>query len=112
MHSQFLRIRLLQRIENLKLFWFFFFLSFIQVLIALLLGGLTALAPDENYYSSVLSNLHQFKTLQSFAGFNLAPTLALHVLYLPGHIFLFIGIEPIIALRFVAIFYSVQKYDK
>ena len=110
MHSHFLRKRLLQRIENLKLFWFFFFLSLIQVIVALLLGGLTALAPDENYYSSVLSNLHQFKTLQSFPGFNLAPALALHVLYLPGHIFLFIGIEPIIAVRFVAIFYSILTY--
>jgi hypothetical protein len=102
------------RLENLRNFKFsdlnfyhYFFTAYIglHVTFSILLGNITAFAPDEGLYRSIFSNLYDVGFTSEF-GFSGIWEPWLRSLYLPAQLLTYLGISDLLAIRFLAIAYS------
>jgi len=93
-------------------FYQYFFTAYIglHVTFSILLGNITAFAPDEVTYKNLFSEFYVsgFKIMPNTVGYGdeLPPTLFLRIMYLPAKILNVIGLSELISLRILAIFYS------
>ena len=103
----------LENLRNFKLsdlnFYHYFFTAYIglHVTFSILLGNITAFAPDEGNYRNIFSNLYssEFNSLDAI-GYQSAWEPWLRLFYLPAKLLTYIGISDLLALRFLAIAYS------
>jgi hypothetical protein len=104
------------RLENLRNFKFsdlnfyqYFFTAYIglHVTFSILLGNITAFAPDEENYRNIFSNLYssEFKSMDAI-GYQSAWEPWLRLFYLPAKLLTYVGFTDLLALRFLAIGYS------
>ena len=102
------------RLENLRNFKFsdlnfyhYFFTAYIglHVTFSILLGNITAFAPDEGLYRNIFSNLFD-AGFTSEVGFSGIWEPWLRTLYLPAQLLTYLGISDLLSLRFLAIAYS------
>ncbi len=93
-------------------FYHYFFTAYIglHVTFSILLGKITAFAPDEATYEKLFSKFYVsgFKIMPNSLGFGdeMSPILFLRILYLPAKILNMLGLSELISLRMLAIFYS------
>jgi hypothetical protein len=90
-------------------FYQYFFTAYIglHVTFSLLLGNITAFAPDEGNYSNIFSNLYssEFQSSETI-GYQSAWEPWLRLFYLPAKLLTYLGISDLLAIRFLAIGYS------
>jgi len=102
----------LANLRNLKFsnfsFYQYFFTAYIglHVTFSMLLGNITAFAPDENVYKSIFSRLYSAGFTSDVLGFNGAWEPWLRLAYLPAKLLTYVGFSDLIASRFLAISYS------
>jgi hypothetical protein len=103
------------RSENLRNFKFsdlnfyhYFFTAYIglHVTFSILLGNITAFAPDEGLYRDIFSNLYNAGFTSDVLGFGGAWVPWLRLIYLPAKILVYLGFTDLMAIRFLAIGYS------
>ena len=89
-------------------FYHYFFIAYIglHVTFSLLLGNITAFAPDEGLYKSIFDRLYQPGFTSDVLGFNGAWEPWLRALYLPAKLLTYLGFTDLYAVRFLAIGYS------
>lgn len=89
-------------------FYHYFFTAYIglHITFSLLLGNITAFAPDEGLYKSIFDRLYQSGFTSEVLGFNGAWEPWLRALYLPAKLLTYIGFTDLYAVRFLAIGYS------
>jgi hypothetical protein len=89
-------------------FYQYFFTAYIglHVTFSVLLGNITAFAPDENVYKSIFARLYSAGFTSDVLGFNGAWEPWLRLVYLPAKLMTYVGISDLIAARFLAITYS------
>jgi hypothetical protein len=102
----------LANLRNLKFsyfsFYHYFFTAYIglHVTFSILLGNITAFAPDEGSYSEIFRKLYLDGFTNDVAGFGGAWIPWLRLLYLPAKLLTFLGVTDLLAIRFLAIGYS------
>ena len=103
----------LAKLQNFKFsnlnFYHYFFTAYIglHVTFSVLLGNITAFAPDENVYKSIFARLYSASFTSDVLGFNGAWEPWLRLVYLPAKLMTYVGISDLMAARFLAITYSV-----
>ena len=104
------------RLDNLRNFKFsdlnfyhYFFTAYIglHVTFSILLGNITAFAPDEENYRNIFSKLYttDFQAAETI-GYHSAWEPWLRIFYLPAKLLTYLGISDLLSLRFLAIAYS------
>ena len=102
----------LAKLQNFKFsnlnFYHYFFTAYIglHVTFSVLLGNVTAFAPDENVYKSIFARLYSAGFTSDVLGFNGAWEPWLRLVYLPAKLMTYVGISDLMAARFLAITYS------
>uniref|UniRef100_UPI00404B35B9 hypothetical protein n=1 Tax=Candidatus Planktophila sp. TaxID=2175601 RepID=UPI00404B35B9 len=100
------------RLENLRNFKFsdlnfyhYFFTAYIglHVTFSILLGNITAFAPDEGLYKSIFARLYSAGFTSDVLGFSGSWEPWLRLLYLPAKLLTYFGISDLLSLRFLAI---------
>jgi hypothetical protein len=90
-------------------FYQYFFTAYIglHVTFSVLLGNITALAPDEGNYRNIFSNLYssEFETDDAI-GYQSAWEPWLRLFYLPAKLLTYLGFTDLLAIRFLAVGYS------
>ena len=103
----------LAKLQNFKFsdlnFYHYFFTAYIglHLTFSVLLGNITAFAPDENVYKSIFARLYSAGFTSDVLGFNGAWEPWLRLVYLPAKLMTYVGISDLMAARFLAITYSV-----
>jgi hypothetical protein len=89
-------------------FYHYFFTAYIglHATFSLLLGNITAFAPDEGLYKDIFSRLYSADFTSDVLGFNGAWEPWIRALYLPAKILTYLGFSDLYAVRFLAIGYS------
>lgn len=99
----------LAKLRNFKFsdlsFYHYFFSAYIglHVTFSLLLGNITAFAPDEGGYKGIFGRLYASGFTSDVLGFGGAWVPWLRLLYLPAKLFTYLGFTDILAIRFLAI---------
>ena len=99
----------LAKLQNFKFsnlnFYHYFFTAYIglHVTLSLLLGNITAFAPDENLYRDIFSRLYSAGFTSDVLGFSGAWEPWLRLIYLPAKLLTFLGFTDLIAVRFLSI---------
>jgi hypothetical protein len=99
----------LAKLQNFKFsdlnFYHYFFTAYIglHVTFSILLGNITAFAPDENLYKSIFTRLYSAGFTSDVLGFNGAWEPWLRLVYLPAKLMTYIGISDLMAARLLAI---------
>jgi hypothetical protein len=95
------------KFSNLSFYQYFFsaYLG-LHVAFSLLLGNITAFAPDEGLYESIFSKLYSSNFTSDVLGFSGAWTPWLRLVYLPAKLVTYFGVSDLIAARLLAITYS------
>jgi hypothetical protein len=102
----------LAKLQNFKFsdlkFYHYFFTAYIglHATFSVLLGNITAFAPDETVYKSIFARLYSAGFTSDVLGFNGAWEPWLRLVYLPAKLMTYIGISDLMAARFLAITYS------
>ena len=102
----------LANLRNIKFsnfsFYQYFFTAYVglHVTFSILLGKITAFAPDEGLYASIFSRLYQADFTSDVLGFSGAWEPWLRLFYLPAKILTYFGFTDLLAVRFLAIGYS------
>jgi hypothetical protein len=102
----------LAKLQNYKFsdlnFYHYFFTAYVglHVTFSVLLGNITAFAPDENVYKSIFARLYSAGFTSDVLGFNGAWEPWLRLVYLPAKLMTYVGISDLMAARFLAITYS------
>jgi hypothetical protein len=102
----------LENLQNFKFsdlnFYHYFFTAYIglHVTFSILLGNITAFAPDEGLYKSIFSRLYSANFTSDVLGFSGAWEPWLRLFYLPAKLLTYLGISDLLSLRFLAIAYS------
>ena len=102
----------LAKLQNFKFsdlnFYHYFFTAYIglHLTFSVLLGNITAFAPDENVYKSIFARLYSAGFTSDVLGFNGAWEPWLRLVYLPAKLMTYVGISDLMAARFLAITYS------
>ena len=100
------------RLENLRNFKFsdlnfyhYFFTAYIglHVTFSILLGNITAFAPDEGLYKSIFSSLYSAEFTSDVLGFYGAWEPWLRLIYLPAKLLTYLGFSDLLAVRLLAI---------
>ena len=100
------------RLENLRNFKFsdlnfyhYFFKAYIglHVTFSILLGNITAFAPDEGLYKSIFARLYSAGFTSDVLGFSGSWEPWLRLLYLPAKLLTYLGISDLLSVRFLAI---------
>ena len=103
------------RLANLRKFKFsdfnfyhYFFTAYIglHVTFSVLLGNITAFAPDEGLYKGIFSRLYSSDFTSDVLGFSGAWEPWLRLFYLPAKLLAYLGFTDLLAVRFLAIGYS------
>jgi hypothetical protein len=89
-------------------FYQYFFAAYIglHVSFSVLLGNITAFAPDEGVYKAIFANLYESDFVSGIQGFNGSWTPWLRLVYLPAKCLTLLGFSDLLAIRFLAIGYS------
>jgi hypothetical protein len=89
-------------------FYQYFFTAYIglHVTFSILLGSITAFAPDEIVYKSIFSRLYSAGFTSDVLGFNGSWEPWLRLIYLPAKLLTYVGFSDLIASRLLAISYS------
>jgi hypothetical protein len=103
----------LANLRNLKFsnltFYQYFFTAYIglHVTFSVLLGNITAFAPDEGLYKDIFSKLYssEFRSSETI-GYQSAWEPWLRLFYLPAKLLTYLGFSDLLAIRFLAIGYS------
>jgi hypothetical protein len=92
------------KFSNLS-FYQYFFTAFIglHVAFSLLLGNITAFAPDEGLYKGIFSKLYSAGFTSDVLGFSGAWEPWLRLLYLPAKLLTYLGFSDLLAVRFLSI---------
>ena len=99
----------LENLRNFKLsdlnFYHYFFTAYIglHVTFSILLGNITAFAPDEGLYKSIFARLYSAGFTSDVLGFSGAWEPWLRLLYLPAKLLTYFGISDLLSVRFLAI---------
>jgi len=95
------------KFSNLS-FYQYFFTAYIwlHVTFSILLGNITAFAPDESLYKGIFSKLYSEGFTSDVLGFNGAWEPWLRLVYLPAKLMTYVGISDLMSARFLAITYS------
>jgi len=102
----------LANLRNIKFssfsFYHYFFTAYIglHVTFSILLGKITAFAPDEGLYKGIFSTLYSEGFTSDVLGFSGAWVPWLRLLYLPAKLLTYLGFSDLLAVRFLAIGYS------
>ena len=102
----------LAKLQNFKFsdlnFYHYFFTVYIglHITFSLLLGNITAFAPDENLYQDIFSRLYSAGFTSEVLGFYGAWEPWLRFIYLPAKLLTYLGISDLLAIRLLAISYS------
>jgi hypothetical protein len=90
-------------------FYQYFFTAYIGLhsTFSILLGNITAFAPDENVYKSIFARLYSAGFTSEVLGFGGAWEPWLRLVYLPAKLLTYFGLSDLMAARFLAITYSV-----
>ena len=102
----------LAKLQNFKYsnlnFYHYFFTAYIglHVTFSVLLGNITAFAPDEGVYKSIFARLYSAGFTSDVLGFNGSWEPWLRLVYLPAKLITYVGISDLMAARFLAIMYS------
>lgn len=86
-------------------FYQYFFTAYIglHVTFSILLGNITAFAPDEGLYKSIFSRLYSAGFTSDVLGFSGAWEPWLRLIYLPAKLLTYLGFTDLLAVRFLAI---------
>jgi hypothetical protein len=86
-------------------FYQYFFTAYIglHVTFSILLGNITAFAPDEGMYKGIFSNLYSSDFTSDVLGFNGAWEPWLRLIYLPAKLLTYLGFTDLLAVRFLSI---------
>ena len=89
-------------------FYQYFFTAYIGLhsTFSILLGNITAFAPDENVYKSIFARLYSAGFTSEVLGFGGAWEPWLRLVYLPAKLLTYLGLSDLMAARFLAITYS------
>ena len=89
-------------------FYHYFFTAYVglHVTFSVLLGNITAFAPDENVYKSIFARLYSADFTSDVLGFKGAWEPWLRLVYLPAKLLTYVGISDLLAARLLAITYS------
>ena len=89
-------------------FYHYFFTAYIglHVTFSILLGNITAFAPDEGLYAGIFSRLYQADFTSDVLGFSGAWEPWLRLFYLPAKLLTYLGISDLLSVRLLAIAYS------
>jgi len=89
-------------------FYQYFFTAYIglHVTFSILLGNITAFAPDEGLYKDIFARLYTSGFTSDVLGFSGAWEPWLRLFYLPAKLLTYLGFTDLLALRFLAIGYS------
>jgi hypothetical protein len=89
-------------------FYQYFFTAYIglHVTFSILLGNITAFAPDEGLYKGIFSKLYSAGFTSDVLGFSGAWEPWLRLSYLPAKLLTYVGLTDLMAVRFLAIGYS------
>jgi len=92
------------KFSNLS-FYQYFFTAYIglHVTFSLLLGNITAFAPDEGLYKGIFSKLYSADFASDVLGFGGAWEPWLRLIYLPAKLLTYLGFSDLLAVRFLAI---------
>lgn len=95
------------KFSNLS-FYQYFFTAYIglHVTFSILLGNITAFAPDEFGYTDFFGRLYSNGSTNVYIGFTGSWTPWIRLIYLPAKLLTYIGLTDLLALRFLAIGYS------
>jgi hypothetical protein len=99
----------LANLRNLKFsnfsFYQYFFTAYIglHVTFSLLLGNITAFAPDEGLYKGIFSKLYSKGFTSDVLGFGGAWEPWLRLIYLPAKLLTYLGFSDLLAVRFLSI---------
>ena len=102
----------LAKLQNFKFsnlnFYHYFFTAYsgLHVTFSVLLGNITAFAPDENVYKSIFARLYSAGFTSDVLGFNGSWEPWLRLVYLPAKLITYVGISDLMAARFLAVIYS------
>jgi len=102
----------LANLRNFKfsnlLFYHYFFTAYIglHVTFSILLGNITAFAPDEGLYKGIFSTLYSAGFTSDVLGFSGAWVPWLRLFYLPAKLLTYLGFSDLLSVRFLAIGYS------
>ena len=102
----------LAKLQNFKFsnlnFYHYFFTAYIglHVTFSVLLGNITAFAPDEGLYKDIFSRLYSADFTSDVLGFSGAWEPWLRLFYLPAKLLAYLGFTDLLAVRFLAIGYS------
>jgi hypothetical protein len=102
----------LENLRNFKFsdlnFYHYFFTAYIglHVTFSILLGNITAFAPDEGLYKSIFARLYSAGFTSDVLGFSGSWEPWLRLLYLPAKLLTYFGISDLLSVRFLAIAYS------
>ena len=102
----------LAKLQNFKFsnlnFYHYFFTAYIglHATFSVLLGNITAFAPDEGVYKSIFARLYSAGFTSDVLGFTGSWEPWLRFVYLPAKLMTYVGISDLIAARFLAITYS------
>jgi hypothetical protein len=86
-------------------FYQYFFTAYIglHVTFSILLGNITAFAPDENLYKSIFARLYSAGFTSDVIGFSGAWEPWLQFIYLPAKLLTYLGFTDLLAVRFLSI---------
>jgi hypothetical protein len=86
-------------------FYQYFFTAFIglHVTFSILLGNITAFAPDEGLYKGIFSKLYSAGFTSDVLGFSGAWEPWLRLIYLPANLLTYLGFSDLLAVRFLSI---------
>jgi hypothetical protein len=89
-------------------FYQYFFTAYIglHVTFSILLGSITAFAPDENVYKNIFAQLYASDFTSDVLGFSGSWEPWLRLFYLPAKLLTYLGFTDLLAVRFLAIGYS------
>ena len=100
------------KFSNLS-FYHYFFTAYVglHISFSLLLGNITAFAPDEKYpylnvFGDIYSKGYKVSYLTPAFGDESPPTIFLQLLYMPARFFAFFGSNDLVAIRLMSILYS------
>ena len=102
----------LAKLQNFKFsdlnFYHYFFTAYIglHLTFSVLLGNITAFAPDENVYKSIFARLYSAGFTSDVLGFGGAWEPWLRLVYLPAKLMTYLGVSDLMAARLLAITYS------
>jgi hypothetical protein len=90
-------------------FYHYFFTVYIglHITFSILLGNITAFAPDEGLYKGIFSKLYSAGFTSDVLGFSGAWEPWLRLFYLPAKLLTYLGFTDLLAVRFLAIGYSI-----